>query len=48
MEDEEHIITRSTIIFVPAGLVHCPLVLNRVDKPIFHFTTVNTGQYRLV
>jgi hypothetical protein len=46
--DEEHIITRSTIIFVPAGLVHCPLVLNRVDKPIFHFTTVNIGQYNVL
>jgi hypothetical protein len=46
--EEEHIITRSTIIFVPAGLVHCPLVLNRVDKPIFHFTTVNLGQYNVL
>jgi hypothetical protein len=48
LEDEKHVISRSTIIFVPAGMTHCPLVLNRVDKPIFHFTTVNKGQYRLV
>ena len=48
LEDEKHIITRSTIIFVPAGLVHCPLVLNRVDRPIFHFTTVNIGQYNVL
>jgi len=27
--DEKHVIERSTMIFVPAGLVHCPLVLNR-------------------
>jgi len=48
LEDEEHIITRSAIIFVPAGMTHCPLALNRVDKPIFHFTTVNIGQYKVL
>ena len=43
--DEKHIITKSAMIFVPAGLVHCPLTLNRVDRPIFHFTTVLGGSY---
>ena len=45
LEDEKHVIDRSTMIFVPAGMAHCPLVLNRVDKPIFHFTIVKGGQY---
>ncbi|MCX7912119.1 MAG: cupin domain-containing protein [Dehalococcoidales bacterium] len=45
LEDEQHIITRSCMIFVPAGLTHCPLVLRRVDRPIFHFTVVVAGQY---
>lgn len=45
MEDEKHIITTSCLIFVPAGLKHCPLILRRVDRPIFHFTTVVGGQY---
>ena len=44
LEDEKHVIDRSAMVFVPAGMVHCPLVLNRVDRPIFHFTTV-TGKY---
>ena len=43
--DEKHIITKSAMIFVPAGLVHCPLTLNRVDRPIFHFTVVLGGSY---
>jgi hypothetical protein len=43
LEDEKHVIDRSAMIFVPAGMVHCPLVINRVDRPIFHFTRV-TGQ----
>ena len=33
------------MIFVPAGLTHCPLVLRRVDRPIFHFTVVPAGYY---
>lgn len=43
--DEKHIITKSSMIFVPAGLKHCPLVLRRVDRPIFHFTTVPGKRY---
>jgi quercetin dioxygenase-like cupin family protein len=45
LEDEKHIITRSCLIFVPAGMKHCPLALRKVDRPIFHFTTVTGGQY---
>ena len=45
LEDEKHIITRSSLIFVPAGMKHCPMILRRVDRPIFHFTTVPGGQY---
>ena len=43
--DEQHIITRSVMLFVPAGLKHCPLILRRVERPIFHFTTVPGKQY---
>lgn len=43
--DEQHLLTRSCMIFVPAGLKHCPLILRRVDRPIFHFTTVPGRQY---
>ena len=45
LEDEKHIIDRSALIFVPAGMVHCPLVITRVDRPIFHFTIVRGHQY---
>ena len=40
LEDEKQVITRSAMVFVPAGMKHCPLILRRVDRPIFHFTTV--------
>jgi len=45
LEDEKHIITRTAMLFVPAGMKHCPMVINRVDRPIFHFTTVTGGNY---
>ncbi len=45
LEDDKHIITTSAMIFVPAGMKHCPLILRRVDRPIFHFTTVTGGNY---
>ncbi len=45
LEDDKHVITSSALIFVPAGMKHCPLVLTRVDRPIFHFTTVTGRKY---
>jgi hypothetical protein len=45
LEDEQYFLTRSSLIFVPAGLRHCPLILRRVDRPIFHFTTIPRGTY---
>jgi hypothetical protein len=31
---ETHVITTTTWVYVPAGLLHCPLNFKRVDKPI--------------
>jgi len=45
IEDEPHIITKSALIFIPKGIKHCPLILKRVDEPIFHFSVVNSGKY---
>lgn len=39
LEDEKHTLTRTCIVFVPAGMMHCPLTVKRIDKPIFEFTT---------
>jgi hypothetical protein len=45
LEDEKQVITKSALLFVPAGMRHCPLILKRIDRPIFHFTTVPGGRY---
>ena len=33
-EGEKHIVTSTTFVFIPKGLLHCPLVFKKVDKPI--------------
>ena len=42
---ETHVITKSTMIFCPAGMPHMPLKFNRVDRPIFHFSVVMEQKY---
>ncbi len=39
IEDEKFMLTKSCLIFMPKNVYHCPLVIHRVDKPIFHFAT---------
>jgi hypothetical protein len=43
---EPHTITKSCVIFVPKGVTHCPLILKKVDRPIFHFATATDKNYR--
>jgi len=43
--DEKHILTKTCIIFIPRGLMHCPLIYRRIDKPIFTFTTHSGKMY---
>ena len=45
IDGEMHTITRSSLIFIPAGMPHMPLSLNRVDRPIFHFSVVMNPEY---
>ena len=33
-EQEKYIITKPTSVYIPKGLVHCPLNFKRIDKPI--------------
>jgi hypothetical protein len=48
MEDEKFIIDKSCMIFVPAGVNHCPLIIKRISRPIFHFTVVTSPTYSVV
>jgi hypothetical protein len=43
--DEKHVLKKSCLVFIPKGLKHGPLIIRRVDRPIFHLATGNTGFY---
>ena len=45
IEDERYVMTRSFIMFIPRGVKHGPLIIRRVDRPIFHFATGNGKLY---
>ena len=44
---EKNVMTNSFLAFVPAGVEHCPLVIRRIDRPIFHFTAGPSKMYTL-
>lgn len=45
LEDEKFVMTKNFLAFIPAGMKHCPLIVRRVDRPIFHFNTGQGSQY---
>jgi hypothetical protein len=45
LDGEHHVLTRSSMIFVPANMPHMPVKFNRVDRPIFHFSVVMNTHY---
>jgi hypothetical protein len=46
IEDEKFMITKSCLIFIPKGMHHCPFIVHKVERPIFHFSTGPGGAYR--
>ncbi|MBN2040766.1 MAG: hypothetical protein JW864_12045 [Spirochaetes bacterium] len=45
LDGEVHKLTRTSMIFCPAGMKHMPLSIKRVDRPIFHFSIVIGPEY---
>ena len=48
IDGETHVLTKSSLVFLPGGLPHCPLTITKVDRPIFHFSIVMDPQYTLI
>jgi hypothetical protein len=44
-EQEMHTITTPTSVYVPKGLIHCPLNFKRVDKPILFVHALLAPKY---
>ena len=44
IDSEEHVLTRSSLVFLPPKLPHAIRIL-RVDRPILHFSVVTESEY---
>ena len=45
MDDEKHIITKNCIVFVPAGVWHTPIIIDKIERPIFGLSTSPVTKY---
>jgi hypothetical protein len=44
MEDEKYVMDKSFVVYIPAGVTHCPLKVT-VDTGLFHYTIGPGGEY---
>ena len=45
MGGEKHIITKTAVVSIPANLVHCPINITKVEKPIVFLEISLTSKY---
>lgn len=45
LEDEKHVLTKSCMVYVPAGMTHCPLSIEKVSRPIVHWSVMTGKEY---
>ena len=45
LDGELHRLTKSSVIFIPAGMKHLPLSILKLDRPILHFSISMNGVY---
>jgi mannose-6-phosphate isomerase-like protein (cupin superfamily) len=44
-EDEPQIITKSCLLFIPKGVKHSPIIIRKIDTPIFQFEAADETVY---
>jgi hypothetical protein len=47
-EGEKHVITSPTVLYVPPGLMHCPMEYKRVGKPVIHLDIFFGAKYERI
>ena len=45
IDGEQNLINETFLAFIPAGIVHCPLNILSITKPVFHFAVGQGKQY---
>jgi len=43
IDHERNLMNKSFLAFIPAGILHCPLNILKITRPVFHFST-HAGQ----
>jgi hypothetical protein len=41
LDGDRLMLTESCLVYIPAGMKHCPMNIKRADRPIFHFSVGN-------
>ena len=44
-EDAVNIVNSTTVVYVPRGMIHCPMIWKRVTKPMMFINIVLAGSY---
>ena len=44
-EGEKHVINTAAVVSIPAGLIHCPLIIKNVKRPIVFLEVSLTREY---
>ncbi len=45
IDGEKHLLTKTFMAYIPAGMKHCPLQVTKLYRPIFHFSTGPKSMY---
>ncbi len=48
LDGNKHVLNKTCLIFIPAGVKHCPILFNRIDRPIFFVTISPSKRYSRV
>lgn len=45
IEDEKYVINKTSAVFIPRGIYHCPIIVRKLTYPFVYVTTGNTLKY---
>jgi hypothetical protein len=45
IDGEQNLMNRCFVAFIPAGIVHCPLKILKITRPVLHLATGSGKQY---
>jgi mannose-6-phosphate isomerase-like protein (cupin superfamily) len=48
LEDEPYIITESCLLFVPKGMKHSPMIVRKIERPIYFITAAPETVYKKI